>query len=141
MPDWENSLVANDREWVSRTTLINRCAYRLAIYAQRVKMPCSRVSRIRPLRTQTCHHFAVLIVAVLKGTENVTAAHIDWLYMLHVSRCCAQGYGECDRWAHKLAIYASHVKTPCSRVSRIRPLRTQTCHHFAVLMVAVLKGM
>ena len=31
----------------------------------------------KPQSTQTCHHFAVLMVAVLKGTENVTAAHID----------------------------------------------------------------
>jgi hypothetical protein len=31
----------------------------------------------KPLSTQTCHHFAVRMVAVLKGMENVTAAHID----------------------------------------------------------------
>ena len=40
----------------------------------------------KPLSTQTCHHFAVLMVDVLKGMENVTAAHIDWQYMLHTSR-------------------------------------------------------
>ena len=73
----------------------------------------------KPLSTQTCHHCAVLMVAVLKGTENVTAGHINWLYMLHTLRWRAQGYGECDRRAHKLAIYALHVKIPCSRVSRI----------------------
>ena len=71
----------------------------------------------KPLSTQTCHYCAVLMVDVLKGMESVTAAHIDQLYMLHTSRCRAQGYREYDRRARKPVVYC------------------------AVLMVDVLKGM
>ena len=36
----------------------------------------------KPLSTQTCYHCAVLMVDVLKGMDNMTAAHANLLFIM-----------------------------------------------------------